>query len=79
MTYREGKAEAILKHTQQKPFFASGNTMGDFELLKSATHLSLAVGAAIPSHELWKTESQLRDEAQKNHWQIHRFTTDQSQ
>lgn len=78
MTYREGKAEAIFKHTSQRPFFASGNTMGDFELLKSATQLSLAVGAAVPSHELWKTESQLRDEAQKYQWKIHRFTTDQS-
>ncbi|KYG66887.1 haloacid dehalogenase [Bdellovibrio bacteriovorus] len=74
ITYREGKVSALLEHTGgKKPFFASGNTMGDYQLLQSATHLSLAVSAASRDDKLFKTEQELQDNAVKHGWQSHRF------
>jgi HAD superfamily phosphoserine phosphatase-like hydrolase len=74
ITYRQGKVDALLEKTRgKKPFFASGNTMGDFQLLQSASHLSLAVSAAQVSTELYKTESELYEQAQKYGWASHRF------
>ena len=74
ITYRQGKVDALLEKTKgQLPFFASGNTMGDFQLLQSSTHLSLAVSAAHRDDRLFKTEMELNDEAQKNGWLHHRF------
>ncbi|MFP5518286.1 MAG: HAD family hydrolase [Bdellovibrionia bacterium] len=62
ITYRQGKVEALLQKTQgQKPFLASGNTMGDYELLLSATHMSLAVSAAARDDRLFKTEAELQN------------------
>lgn len=74
MTYREGKAQALLQATGGRaPFFASGNTMGDFALLKSATRLRMAVGAAPEGHELYETEEKLRTEARHHGWLLHQF------
>jgi HAD superfamily phosphoserine phosphatase-like hydrolase len=74
ITYREGKPEALLKMTKgKKPFFACGNTMGDFALLESATRMQLAVGAAPKGHELHETEEKLRFEARSRNWFIHQF------
>ena len=74
MTYREGKFEALLLKTQgQRPFLSSGNTMGDFQLLQSATKVALAVGAAPEGHELFATEEKLRSEAKAHGWLSHRF------
>lgn len=74
ITYREGKVSALLEQTGgKKPFFTSGNTMGDFQLLQSATHLSLAVSAASRDDKLFKTEQELQDQAVKHGWQMHRF------
>ncbi len=74
ITYREGKPEALLQATKgRKPFFACGNTMGDFALLESATRMQLAVGAASEGHELFETEEKLRFEARSRNWNIHRF------
>lgn len=74
MTYREGKAEALLLRTGgQKPFLSAGNTMGDFHLLKASSRISLAVGAARNGEELFETEEKLRDEARKHGWLAHRF------
>jgi len=73
ITYREGKLEALLEVTGgRKPFFASGNTMGDFALLEGA-QLRLAVGAAKPGEELFATEEALRLEASSRSWMIHQF------
>ena len=73
VTYREGKLQALLEVTNgRKPFFASGNTMGDFALLEGAK-LSLAVGAAQPGQELYATEEALRKEASAKAWLIHQF------
>ena len=74
ITYRQGKVDALLEVTGgKKPFFASGNTMGDFQLLQSATHLSLAVTAASRDDKLFKTEFELQQNAEKFGWLAHRF------
>lgn len=74
ITYRQGKVDALLEKTHgKKPFFASGNTMGDFQLLQTATHLSLAVSAAARDDKLFKTESELQQNAEKYGWLSHRF------
>jgi HAD superfamily phosphoserine phosphatase-like hydrolase len=74
ITYRAGKVEALLKKTENiKPFFASGNSSGDIELLESATHLRLAVSAASRDDKLFKAESELMAVAEKNNWMRHRF------
>jgi phosphoserine phosphatase len=77
MTYREGKPEALLAATGgRKPFFCSGNTMGDYALLQSATRVAFAVGAANPGQELWKTEEDLRQKAKEHGWLAHHFCGD---
>lgn len=74
ITYRQGKVDVLLERTGgKKPFFASGNTMGDFQLLQSATHLSLAVSAASRDDKLFKTESELTTNAERFGWLNHRF------
>lgn len=74
ITYRTGKIEALLMHTKNvHPFFASGNTMGDFELLENATHLRLAVSAASRDDRLFKTENELAAAAKARNWLYHRF------
>lgn len=73
ITYRAGKVEAFLAQAKQLPFLASGNTMGDFELLESATHLRLAVSAASRDDRLFKTEQELATEAKNRNWMQHRF------
>jgi HAD superfamily phosphoserine phosphatase-like hydrolase len=74
ITYREGKVEALLQRTNGLyPFLSSGNSMGDFELLNSATHTRLAVSAASHDDRLYKTEMELLSHAKKNNWLGHRF------
>jgi phosphoserine phosphatase len=74
ITYRQGKVEALLAKTGGKlPFLASGNTMGDFNLLESATHLRLAVSAASRDDKIFKTEKELADNAEQKGWLHHRF------
>jgi HAD superfamily phosphoserine phosphatase-like hydrolase len=74
ITYRQGKVDALLAKTKgKKPFFASGNTMGDYQLLQSATHMSLAVSAAARDDKLFKTEFELSQKAVENNWFSHRF------
>ncbi|XGC81025.1 HAD family hydrolase [Bdellovibrio bacteriovorus] len=74
ITYRQGKVDALLAATGgKKPFFASGNTMGDYQLLQNATHLSLAVSAAARDDKLFKTEFELQQNAEKFGWLAHRF------
>jgi len=74
ITYRPGKVEALLQHTQgQYPFFASGNSTGDDNLLASATHLALAVSAAAREDALFKSEDELQKKATAHGWLQHRF------
>lgn len=74
ITYQMGKVEALLERTGgKKPFFASGNTMGDFQLLNSASDLALAVSAANQDDRLFKTENDLQNIASQKAWTHHRF------
>ena len=74
ITYQMGKVEALLERTEgKKPFFASGNTMGDFQLLNAATRLSMAVSAANQDDRLFKTENDLLKIAEQKSWLYHRF------
>lgn len=74
VTYRQGKVEALLKQTNNiHPFIASGNTLGDYELLLSATHHQLAVSAASRDDKLFKTENELQIMATEKNWWRHRF------
>lgn len=74
ITYREGKVEALLQRSGGiSPFLSSGNSMGDFELLKAATHTRLAVSAASRDDHMYKTESELLTHAQTQKWLGHRF------
>ena len=59
ITYRAGKAKALLDKNQgKKPFFACGNTLGDLALLESA-NFKLAVRSAPVNHELFRSEEEL--------------------
>ena len=78
ITYRQGKADAILQATNGKrPFLASGNSIGDYELLASATHLRLCVSGTSPDEtELFASEKKLFDAAKKTNqpeWVFHYF------
>jgi len=74
ITYRQGKADALLKHTHNlHPFLAAGNTTGDLELLQCATHIRLAVSAASRDDRIFKSEKELQDIAIQNNWLHHRF------
>jgi phosphoserine phosphatase len=74
ITYREGKAEALLQASGGRlPFLSCGNTLGDLSLLEKATRVRLAVGAAPSGHELFDAEERLRHEATTRNWHTHRF------
>lgn len=74
ITYRHGKTDALLKKTNnQVPFFCSGNTIGDLELLLAATHFKLAVSAASRDDRLFKAENDLQTMALEKNWWRHRF------
>jgi phosphoserine phosphatase len=74
ITYRQGKAEALLKRTGgKKPFFSSGNTFGDLALMEASTRLRLAVTSSVPDDRLFRSEQELYSEAQKRGWMHHRF------
>ncbi|MBC7372052.1 MAG: HAD-IB family phosphatase [Bdellovibrionaceae bacterium] len=74
ITYQMGKVEALLERTGgKKPFLTSGNTMGDFQLLNTATDLAMAISAANQDDRLFKTEDDLQKIAQQKSWLHHRF------
>ncbi len=74
ITYRQGKVDALFKRTRNaKPFFCSGNTIGDFELLQSSTQFKLAVSAASRDEKMFKSENELLIKAAENNWWSHRF------
>lgn len=75
ITYREGKVKGLLHFNNNRiPFFCSGNTTGDFELLGSASHLKLAVsGCRELESKLYKTEVELQEKASALGWETHKF------
>ena len=74
ITWRDGKAEAFLKHTKSvRPLLAAGNTYGDIALIKTATHINLAVSTQSERNALYEEEIRLNEEAKKNNWIRHEF------
>lgn len=74
ITHREGKAQALLARTGgRRPFLACGNTMGDLELIESATEIRMAVSAASRDDRLFRTEDELQKLARERGWIAHRF------
>ena len=68
-TWREGKVDGLLEATGgKKPFFCSGNTMGDYELVKSATALRLTLRSADETNVNYETEQELLKHAKDNGW-----------
>lgn len=74
ITYREGKAKAILEHTDGlAPYFSAGNTEGDRWLLESSTALRLVMSAAPKGSENFATEQTMLALAESHGWYSHRF------
>lgn len=74
ITYREGKAEAILGRTGGlAPYFSSGNTEGDKWLLELATDLRLVISAANEANENFATENRMLALARERGWYWHRY------
>jgi phosphoserine phosphatase len=74
VTWRQGKAEGILKATGGvRPIFASGNTYGDTALLETATHIQLAITTEDRECGLREEEHKLAVGADRRGWLRHRF------
>lgn len=74
VTWRDGKPEALLKHTHgARPILAAGNTYGDIALLQSATHVRLALSTQEAPGGLYDEESKLVSHASSEGWHIHPF------
>jgi phosphoserine phosphatase len=66
ITYRQGKADAILDAIGHAPCFVAGNAMTDYEMLQMATHTALVINP----HDTPPPENNLYEHALKNHWHI---------
>jgi phosphoserine phosphatase len=74
VTWREGKAEALLKATGGRPpLLAVGNTDGDIALLESSSHWALAVATQDIPNTLFTAEMALQKEASRRGWMTHLF------
>jgi phosphoserine phosphatase len=76
-TYREGKAEALLKATGGvAPILCAGNTIGDIALLSCSSGVRLAVrtqSSGDADNQLLEDEMILHKEAVKKSWLSHAF------
>lgn len=71
ITWRQGKVEGLLLKTNGKrPFLAAGNTMGDFHLIESATHVQIVNATVDQSHENFSTEQELIKIGRERGWHI---------
>lgn len=73
MTWKQGKAEAVMQYKKQAPFLCVGNSTGDQNLLAIASELAIAVRAHSKEEELFESEEELYQLAVKNKWETHRF------
>lgn len=74
ITYREGKALAILQRTGGlKPYFCAGNTEGDRWLLEGASAVRLVLSAAPEGTENFPTEARMLALAAEEGWHSHRY------
>lgn len=74
MTWREGKAESLLKTFGVGPLFACGNSDGDLHLLESSRGLRLAVQSASEQTSLGQNELKMRELALSNGWLVHDYS-----
>lgn len=71
ITYRQGKVDGLLARTGgQKPLFAAGNTMGDFDLINSATHVHVVNTTVTRGHENYSTEQELARIGSERGWHV---------
>lgn len=78
VTYRQGKADALLRATQGlKPVIAAGNTLGDVAILEASIDFKLMIqsqSALVPKlPELLTAEKKLRDYGRPLGWRLHAF------
>lgn len=78
ITYRQGKADALLKASGgRRPFLSSGNTLGDIALLDIATDFKLMIQSQSPllseNAGLLAEEKKLRDHGRPLGWRLHAF------
>jgi phosphoserine phosphatase len=74
ITYREGKAEALLARTGGlAPYFAAGNTEGDKWLLECSSDLRLVMSASPEGTENGITEAKMLKLAAERGWYSHRY------
>lgn len=72
LTYREGKPKRLLEVTDGvRPFFCSGNTEGDLELLHSATDVRFVMSNTVEAHPNFKTEQTMVEIARSEGWFYH--------
>lgn len=75
ITWRQGKAEALLKATNGvRPLICSGNTYGDISLLELAQELKICIETQTEKNFLYEEEDKLRIYAKKHNWHIHKMT-----
>lgn len=69
ISFGEGKTEAFLNRSKRiLPFFASGNTLSDLELLKISSHHRFSIASAKPDEKQYQSERALLDISKKNSW-----------
>jgi HAD superfamily phosphoserine phosphatase-like hydrolase len=74
ITWREGKATALLERTQGvPPVFCAGNTYGDIALLETSVGARLCLQTQTEKNSLFEEENKLFTHAQKHNWPIHHF------
>ena len=74
--HQQGKVTKLLDSTHKKPLLACGNTIWDYELIDSSTHVKLAVSsqfAGIEDVYLEEWERQLQIKAKEKSWLSHSF------
>ncbi|CAN5597761.1 hypothetical protein BH10BDE1_BH10BDE1_31730 [soil metagenome] len=78
ITYRQGKADALLKASGgRKPILSAGNTLGDIALLDIARDFKLMIQSQSPllsqNAGLLAEEKKLRDHGRPLGWRLHAF------
>lgn len=74
ITYKAGKLEKLLHYTGGvAPLLCSGNSPGDWDLLKGAQVAKLAVRSTLPEDELYFAEQELYKKALAENWFTHSF------
>lgn len=73
ITWREGKADALLTQKGSRPVFCAGNTTGDLQLLELSQTTPLAIHSHKVPSALREDEQQLQVIAKERGWHIHEF------